>query len=82
MAGVGSQGLWGPTRSFWTYSSSYNGDGQAAATLQHVDGLGGQADRPCLKPDSPEQSRPLDITEGLRPHGRVGGRGMGSEGQT
>lgn len=43
-----------PTRAFWTYGSSYNGDGQAAATLQHVHGLGGQGDS-WLKPDRPEQ---------------------------
>lgn len=34
-----------------TYSSSYDGDGQAAATLQNVHGLWGQVDS-WLRPDS------------------------------
>lgn len=36
--GVG-QGSWGAIASFRTYSSSYNRDGQAAATLQDIHGL-------------------------------------------
>lgn len=39
---VGVHGV--PTSSFWTYSSSYDGDGQAAATLQYVHSLWGQVD--------------------------------------
>ena len=35
------RGRGAPASSFWTYSSSYDGDGQAAATLQHVHGLQG-----------------------------------------
>lgn len=70
MVEPGGQGSWRPSSSLWTYSSSYDGDGQAAATLQHVHGLWGQVGSQ-LRPDRPEQSRPLEST-GFRLPGRAG----------
>lgn len=58
-------------KAFWTYGSSYDGDGQAAATLQHVHGLVVEQEDSWLKPDRPEQSRPPESTDGLRPRGRA-----------
>ena len=67
------RGRGAPTSSFRTYSSSYDGDGQAAATLQHVHGLQG-TDRQSAEA---QQTR---ATEASAEHRRVQTLWQGREG--